>query len=128
MTEIQSATVRSASSSTTRGGHRRYHGDDAALTYGIHPFRAQLNEVLREPAARRPDSGDSNTPADPEGVVTVLATAERVRPAGALGPVEIIWHTPTDPGDCEGNCDSHTVACGGQTSACRAVSATCRKT
>ncbi|MFK0154170.1 hypothetical protein ACIQVK_19115 [Streptomyces sp. NPDC090493] len=30
-----------------RAAHRRVRGDDAVLTYGIHPFRAQLNEVLR---------------------------------------------------------------------------------
>ncbi|GGN44777.1 hypothetical protein GCM10012285_27680 [Streptomyces kronopolitis] len=42
----------------------------------------------------------------------MLATAERVHPAGALGPAEIVWHTPTDPDSCDGNCDLHTVACG----------------
>ncbi|WP_329142942.1 hypothetical protein OIU91_04535 [Streptomyces sp. NBC_01456] len=31
-----------------RTAHRRVRGDDAVLTYGTHPFRAQLNEVLRE--------------------------------------------------------------------------------
>lgn len=42
----------------------------------------------------------------------MLATAERLHPAGALGLVEIVWHTPTDPGACDDDCDSHTVACG----------------
>lgn len=42
----------------------------------------------------------------------MLATAERIHPTGALGPVEIVWHAPTDPGACDGNCDFHAVACG----------------
>jgi hypothetical protein len=42
----------------------------------------------------------------------MLATAERVHPEGPLGSVEIIWHRPTDPDSCDGNCDYHTVACG----------------
>ncbi|GGN44780.1 hypothetical protein GCM10012285_27690 [Streptomyces kronopolitis] len=33
---------------TFRAAHRKVRGDDAVLTYGAHPFRAQLNEVLRE--------------------------------------------------------------------------------
>lgn len=32
---------------TFRAEHRRTRGDDAVLTYGTDPFRAQLNEVLR---------------------------------------------------------------------------------
>ncbi len=42
----------------------------------------------------------------------MLATAERVRPHGALGPVEIVWHRPADPDACEGDCDSHDLICG----------------
>ncbi|KOT47266.1 hypothetical protein ADK43_39935 [Streptomyces rimosus subsp. rimosus] len=42
----------------------------------------------------------------------VLATAERVRPAGAPGPVEIIWHRPADPAACDGDCDYHLLVCG----------------
>ncbi|MET8221573.1 hypothetical protein ACWGPD_29300 [Streptomyces hirsutus] len=38
------------------------------------------------------------------------ATAERVRPDGVLGPVEIIWHVPADPASCDG--DYPPVACG----------------
>ncbi|MEW1629666.1 hypothetical protein AB0387_20050 [Streptomyces sp. NPDC089173] len=32
---------------TFRAEHRRTRGDDAVLTYGTDPFRAQFNEVLR---------------------------------------------------------------------------------
>ncbi|MFF0110075.1 hypothetical protein [Streptomyces hirsutus] len=42
----------------------------------------------------------------------MLATAERVRSDGVLGPVEIIWHVPTDPASCDGERDYHPVACG----------------
>lgn len=34
-------------SETFRAEHRQVRGDDAVLTYGTHPFRAQLNEALR---------------------------------------------------------------------------------
>lgn len=43
----------------------------------------------------------------------MLATAERIRPQGALGAVEIVWHRPADPAACEGDCDSHPLVCGG---------------
>jgi hypothetical protein len=44
--------------------------------------------------------------------MTMLATAERIHPEGAFTEVEIIWHRPADPDACDGNCDSHRVACG----------------
>ncbi|MFJ6437757.1 hypothetical protein [Streptomyces sp. NPDC091416] len=42
----------------------------------------------------------------------MLATAERLHPEGPFGPVEIIWHRPTDPDACDGDCDYHPIACG----------------
>ncbi|MEU7162044.1 hypothetical protein AB0A98_37370 [Streptomyces chrestomyceticus] len=44
----------------------------------------------------------------------MLATAERIRPAGALGPVEIVWHRPADAA-CDGDCDMHELLCGERT-------------
>ncbi|MEU7156083.1 hypothetical protein AB0A98_06510 [Streptomyces chrestomyceticus] len=48
----------------------------------------------------------------------MLATAERVRPAGALGPLEIIWHRPADAAAA---CDYHLLACGSRGRACRGL-------
>ncbi|MEU9409876.1 hypothetical protein AB0E08_29885 [Streptomyces sp. NPDC048281] len=41
----------------------------------------------------------------------MLATAERTRPDGALGPVKTIWHVPVDPQSCDGDCDAHRILC-----------------
>ncbi|MFD5516364.1 hypothetical protein [Streptomyces sp. NPDC127066] len=43
--------------------------------------------------------------------MTVLATAERTHPDGAMGPVETIWHIPADPAACDGECDAHRIIC-----------------
>ncbi|MFE0777517.1 hypothetical protein [Streptomyces sp. NPDC058861] len=41
----------------------------------------------------------------------MLATAELVRSSDPK-KTETVWHRPTDPDACDGNCDYHTVACG----------------
>lgn len=41
----------------------------------------------------------------------MLATAERLRPNGVFGEVEIIWHIPAEPDAYDDNCDAHRILC-----------------
>ncbi len=40
----------------------------------------------------------------------MFATAECMRPQGALGPVEVVWHVPADPEARDSDCDAQSIA------------------